>query len=335
MRGMIVTKRGIRRAVVTAALAFLVAGAGAPPPARAVVVDGVAAVVNGEIITILELEKAGRQLAEERLRAVPVEERERRRREVLRPILDQLVLLKIQEQRARKIGLQVSGQEVDAAIENIMKENRLTSDMLTRLLQERGVTFDDYRKEIRDQIRLSKLVQQEIRTRVTVREEEIRQYYQDHEKDYFQPASVRLRSILVPVAADAPPEEVEAARQKALGILAEYRKGADFAGLVRTHAPQTVKGDEDPVSGRIVPGELTPELEKAAFELPVGGASEPVRSPAGFHVVQVAEKAPSLQRSLEELTDVIEQKITDQKSRERYEAWIKSLREEALVEIRY
>jgi peptidyl-prolyl cis-trans isomerase SurA len=335
MAGMIGTKRGILHAGAALALAFLAALAAAPTPARAVVVDGIAAVVNGEIITLLELEKAGKLIVEDRLRAVPAEERDRRRREVLRPVLDQLVLLKIQEQRARKLGLQVSGQEVDAAIENIMKQNHFTSDMLTRFLQERGVTFDDYRREIRDQIRLSKLVQQEIRSRVTVTREEIEKYYLDHQKDYYQPAAVRLRSILLPVAQEAAPEEVEAARQKALAILEEYRKGADFADLVRRHAPQSVKGDEDPISGRIVPGELTPALEEAAFSLPVGGASEPVRSPAGFHIVQVAEKSPALQRTLDELTDVIEQKLTDLKSRERYESWIKDLRDNALVQIRY
>ena len=69
-------------------------------PAAAVVVDGVAAVVNGEVVTLLELEKAGRLALEERLRTAPAAEQERLRHEVLAAVLDQVVLVRIQMQRA-------------------------------------------------------------------------------------------------------------------------------------------------------------------------------------------------------------------------------------------
>ena len=82
-------------------------------------------------------------------------------------------------------------------------------------------------------------------------------------------------------------------------------------------------------------GELFPALETAAFALPVGGVSEPVQSPAGFHLVQVAEKTPAYEPSLEDVRASIEQKIAERKTRERYDAWLKQLRADAIVEIRY
>ena len=84
--------------------------------------------------------------------------------------------------------------------------------------------------------------------------------------------------------------------------------------------------DADPVSGEMARGELFPALEAAAFALPVGGVSEPVQSPAGFHLVQVAEKTPAYEPTLEEVRASIEQKIAERKTRERYEVWLKQLR---------
>ena len=93
--------------------------------------------------------------------------------------------------------------------------------------------------------------------------------------------------------------------------------------------------DADPVSGEIARGELFPALEAAAFPLPVGGVSEPVQSVAGFHLVQVTEKTPAYEPQLEDVRASIEQKIAERKTRERYDAWLKQVRSEAIVEIRY
>jgi peptidyl-prolyl cis-trans isomerase SurA len=307
----------------------------AASPARAVVVDGIAAVVNGEVITLLELEKAGRMAVDERLRAVPAAEQDRVRREVLRPVLDQLVLQRLQAQRARALGIQVSEQEVDNAIGSILADNHLTPELLDRFLAERGATREEYRREIRDQIALSKVVQQEIRSRVTVSEEEVQAYFKEHGADWNRPERVRVRHILVPVPADAPPETIEAARQKAAAITAEARQGADFAKLVRGSSPDAAKGEEDPVSGELARGELTPELELAAFSLPVGGVSDPVRSAAGFHVLQVASKIPPYRPAVDEVRMSIEQKIGDQKSRAHFDAWLKQIRQDAIVDVKY
>jgi len=304
----------------------------AAPGAPAVTVDGVAAVVNGEVVTILELERAGRALVEERLRGAAEADRERVRREALLQVLDQLVATRLQAQRARQLGIGVSSQEVDTAIARIMEENHLTDAMLDRLLAERRVGREDYRREIEDQIRLSKLVQQEIRSRVTVGEPEVEAYYREHRRDWYRPERIRVRHLLVPLAPDAPPEAVAAAEAKVRAILAEARAGRDFAELVRENTPGA-RADEDPVSGEIARGELSAELEEAAFALAPGEVSEPVRTAAGFHLLQLAERIPAFEPTLEEMRDSITQKIGDRKTRERFDAWQKRLRDEAIVEI--
>jgi peptidyl-prolyl cis-trans isomerase SurA len=328
--------RTIRRFLATAGPAFALALTSAltPVPATAVVVDGIAAVVNGEVITLLELEKAGRLALEERLRSAPAAEQERLRREVLASILDQLVLVRIQTQRARQSGVQVSPDEVNAAILNIREDNRMSEEVLARVLLERGMTMEEYRRDIEDQIRLSKLVQREIRAKITATDEEVAAWFNEHRKDWYRPEKIRIRHLLIPLPTGASAEEVEAARAKGNQLLGLARSGKDFAALVRAETPDAA-ADADLVSGELARGELFPALEAAAFALPVGGVSEPVQSPAGFHLVQVAEKTPAYEPRLEEVRASIEQKIVERKARERYDVWVKQIRSEAIVEIRY
>lgn len=302
--------------------------------ARAVTIDGIAAVVNGEVITLLELERAGRVALEERLRAATPADQERVRRDVLAVVLNQLVLTRVQAQLARKLGIHVSPLEIDSAIATIREENRMTEEMLARLLQERRITLAEYRRDIEDQIRLSKLVQREIRSKITVTDEEAAAWFREHRRDWYRPEKIRIRHLLVPLPAGASTDEVEAARAKANALLGQARGGAEFAALVRAETPGAAAA-ADPVSGEIARGELFPDLEKVAFDLPPGEVGEPVRSPAGFHLVQLVEKMPAFEPKLEEVRLSIEQKIAERKTRERYDAWIKQLRSEAIVEIRY
>ena len=306
----------------------------APVPSAAVVVDGIAAVVNGEIITLLELEKAGRLVLEERLRTAPAADQERLRHEILAAVLDQLILVRIQSLRARQSGVQIAPAEIDAAIITIREDNRMSEEVLTRVLLERGMTQEEYRRDIEDQIRLSKLVQREIRSKVTATDEEVTAWFNEHRKEWFRPEKIRIRHLLIPLPPAATAGEVEAARARANALLELVKNGSDFAALVRAETPGSA-ADADLVSGEMARGEFFPALEAVAFSLPVGGVSEPVQSPAGFHLVQVAEKTPAFEPKLEDVRASIEQKIAERKTRERYDIWIKQQRADAIVEIRY
>jgi peptidyl-prolyl cis-trans isomerase SurA len=320
-----------RRPVVRAVALALVLNAA---QAWAVVVDGIAAVVNGEVITFLELEKAGQAAIEERLRTAPAADQERLRHEVLGAILEQMILTRIQSQRARQLGIQVTAADVDAAIAAIREDNRMSEETLARLLQERGMTQDEYRREIETQMRLSRLVQRDLRAKVAATDEEIAAYFSEHRQDWSRPEKVRFRHLLVPLPTGASAEAVETARAKANALYLRARAGEDFAELVRAETPGA-GSDADPVSGEIARGELFPALDETVFALPVGGVGKPVQSPAGFHVVQVVDKTPAFEPKLEEVRAGIEQKIGDRKARERYEGWLRQLRADAIVEIRY
>jgi parvulin-like peptidyl-prolyl isomerase len=315
-------------------LAFLTWAAFAPAEAAAATIDGIAATVNGEIITVLELEKAGKPLVEKSLLTVPTREREKVKRETLSSVLDKLILREVQLQRARELGLRVSEQDLDAAIANIMEKGSLTEEMLARALEAEGLTEEKYREQISDQILFSKLMQREIRARVAVTQEELEAYYREHEEEYFQPEKIKVRHLFVRSGEDAGAEEIQEARRKALGILDEYRGGADFADLVLKYSPATVS-DGETVSGWLKRGEFLEELEEVSFSLPVGKVSEPIRSRAGFHLIQVVERQKAAYLSLETMTDSITGILSREKTERDYRSWLEQLRDEAQVDVLY
>ncbi len=316
------------------ALAVIVGLTAASRPAAAAVIDGIAATVNGEVITLLDLEKAGKIRVEQELRTTLKRERAKAKRDVLRSVLDQLILRTLQTQRAAELRLAVSEKEVGTAIENIMKGNSLTEEMLVRALTEQGITMEAYREQISEQILFSKLMQQEIRARITVTPEEIESYYRDHEQDYFKPERIRVRHLLIKVGQEAGAEELQAAREKIDGILVQFQGGEDFVDLIRTHSPGTIQGDES-LSGWLKHGEFLKELEDVAFSLPVGEVSDPIQSQAGFHLLQVAEKEEASQLAMETVGDSIKEKLLREKMKVDHGEWLREMRENAQVEILY
>lgn len=322
----------IRRLVCTCLCAVVIAAGARHSPAATI--DGIAATVNGEVITLLDLEKAGQPLVERQLGTALKRERAKVKREVLLTVLDGLILQALQKHRARELGLQVSDQEVTEAIGQIRERNNLTEEMMERALQEQGITTEEYREQISEQVLFSKLMQQEVRTRVAVTGEELEAYYEEHREDYFRPEKIRVRHLLVKMGGEEDGESLQEAKREALDILEEFRGGADFADLVRKFSPETA-GGEDATSGWLKRGEFLQELEEVAFALPAGSVSEPIRSRAGFHLIQVVEKEEASYLSLAAVSDSVEQKLMQDKMERGYEKWLQELRDESHVEILY
>ena len=305
-----------------------------PQGASAGVIDGVAATVNGKVITLLELEKAGIPLVEKAMMTTLKRERSKVKREVLLAVLNTMVLRNLQRQRAAEIGLKVNDGEVDAAIEKVRTKNSLTEEMLARAIEEEGMSWEEYREQISDQILFSRLMQQEVRARAAATPEEIETYYKEHESDYHAPERIRVRHLLVKVAGSGGEGDVKKARQNVVEILEASKGGAEFVELIRKHSPATFLG-EDASSGWLRRGEFLSELEEVAFALPVGDVSDPIRSQAGFHLIQVVGKEEASVISIESATGSIVEILIRSRMEEYYNKWLEELKAKSQIEILY
>lgn len=195
------TMRGnaLRALVMTAALAML------PGRASAEIVDGVAVVVNGDVITLSELEdRVGPALPD----AGP------RRVEMLRRAAEEAVDDKLVEKEAEAQGLVPTQAELDAAVEDVMRANNITRPQLEAALRQQGLTPERYREMLSGQLTRMKLFEYKVRNRVQVSEDEVKQRYREMTGDLKSTVEYRVRLVVLP--ASNPDAREELSRVKAL-----------------------------------------------------------------------------------------------------------------------
>jgi peptidyl-prolyl cis-trans isomerase SurA len=297
-------------------------------PVRAEVVSRIAAVVNDEIITTYRLDQVLAQRLQAERRPLSTVETEALRRRVLSDLIDEALV----RQRVAELGLKVTDEEVEAAILDVQNQNKLSREQLVAALRAEGMTFDEYRENLRNQIQRFKLLGREVQSKVEVTNQEIRDYFREHIDDYREPPTVRLSQLTFPIPAKASPERIEAVRTKAAAALERLRRGESFAAVLATC--QTEKNGEGCDLGTFVEGELTPSFAAAVRDLGQGETSELVEMPEAFYILQVAERTPGRIRQFDAVKGEIERKMKEQKTEEAFKKWAEGLRKNAYIDIR-
>lgn len=263
---------------------LLLALAALPAAARdALLVDRVVAVVNKDVITLTELaEHTARAEAELRRQRIAAPERTVLERQVL----ERLVLDKAQLQLAASTGMRVDELQLDRAVQRVAQNNNMTLAELRRALERDGVEFERFRAELREQILLTRLREREVDDRVQVSEAEVDLYLEEHKASLAAKVEYDVAHVLVRVPEQARPEQVEQARARAERVRDEARTGGDFARLAASHsdAGDALQGG---ALGWRAPGRLPELFAEALAGMQPGAVSEPLRSPAGFHVVKL------------------------------------------------
>jgi peptidyl-prolyl cis-trans isomerase SurA len=270
---------------------FAVLALVAASAAQAVVlVDRIVAVVNKEVITYSELNEAvgmaARQLARQ---GTPAPERP-----VLeRQMLERLILDKAQLQLARETGIRVDELQLDRAVERIAQSNNLTLADFRRALESDGVSFDAWRNDVRQQMVMTRLREREVENRVQVSDTEVDLFLEQLKNHPDEGAEYNLGHILVRVPEGASPERIRQARSRAEQALAEAKAGAPFAQVAASYSDAT-----DALQGGTLgwrSRERLPELfADALAHMSPGELSEPLRSPAGFHILKLIERRGAL-----------------------------------------
>lgn len=297
------------------------------------VVERIVALVNNEVITLSELEETGRTLFGQVKQATLPSEREEKLKKARAEVLDQLIENKLLEQEIKRKKIEVPDRDVDQALGDIMKQNHLTENELKMALAKEGMTFSRYRQHIRDDLGKVRLVNWEIKSKIVVKEEDLKKAYQENLEEYTDPVEVKVQQVFLSVAPEAAEEQVAAIRKEAQSILERARRGEDFAQLARDYSrgPESREGG---VLGFFKHKELMPELEEAAFKLPPGELSEPVRSKGGFHILRVLERKGGEPRPFAEVQNRVRDKILETEVEGQFKEWMKALKAKAYIEVR-
>lgn len=153
---------------------------------------------------------------------------------------------------------------------------------------------------------------------VTVSEDELRERYQERAADFVTPEERRARHILIPVASDASPAEVDAAKKRAEDLLARIRKGESFADLAKQYSKDPGSAKQGGELGFFGHGAMDKAFEQAAFSLKPGEVSEPVRSTFGFHLIKLEEIRGGERKPFEQVRDQLERDVRHRKAEDLY-----------------
>ena len=270
--------------LAAAALIFGSGGAWAQKaPAPPVLVDRIVAVVNSDVITSGELAERVKMVKQQlREQGTPLPAADVLQKQVL----ERMIMDRLQLQLAKETGLRVDDLQLDRTVERLAEHNKMSLTQFRQTLERDGIQFDKFREEIRDEILMSRLRQREVDDKIVVTDNEIDHFLSQQAASPDQATEFNLSHIVLRLPEQASPEEVNRQRARAEDVLAQLRKGADFARLAVafSDAPDALQGGAMGWRAR----DRLPDLYARALDgLKPGEVSGILRSPAGFHVLKL------------------------------------------------
>jgi peptidyl-prolyl cis-trans isomerase SurA len=299
---------------------------------QALMIDRIVARVNDDVITLSELQEEGLPLFERLRENYTGQELESHVQRAEREFLDQPILRRLQLQYASQIGISASENDINAALKDVLARNHLSQEQMTELLTREGLTLQDYKDRLREQIILARLMNQAVRSRVSVDASEVDAYFKAHEDEFNQPAQARVRHIFFRIDAGAPPAQLQAVRERASLVLQEARNGGDFANLAQRHSEDATAANGGDL-GVIKRGQALPEFDEVLFTMREGDISEVIRTPNGLHIVKIEAFSKGSEQSFSEIKAEIERRLLQGKMEQRFQDWSNELKDRAFIEI--
>jgi len=276
----------------------------------------IAAVVNDEIITTRQLEQRlankGQQVATDGQ---------------MRQELDNMVNELLMEQRSREIGMQVTDDDIETAIDDVQRQNNISREQLEQALIAQGMSMSLYRNQLRQQILRYKLMGYEVKSKVDITRQEVRNYYQDHLDQYRQAPRVRLSRLTFPLGNDAEVAKKDA--DVALRKLDEGESVDDILVNMSSHTP--IEGGE---MGSFVAGELSATFDQAIADLDSGEHTPIIELGDALHILKVEERIPGSVADISTVEEQIRSELTQQKMDQKLQEWRDELRSQSYVDIR-
>lgn len=240
------------------------------------------------------------------------------REELQRSFLVQLIDRELIHGEARRLDITVTEADVETALQSYRQDYPGTS--FETMLQERGITLQLWREELKDSLIMEKLLDQAVYSRVAVSDAEVATYFAANRSQFDRPAQVRARQIVV---AD------EAEGQEVLSLL---RQGQAFAEVAAQFSlsPDAQQGGDLGFFGR---GEMPPEFDEIVFDLPVNRLSDLVKSEYGYHIFLVEEKRKAKRLKKKEAKQEIISILEGRKKEEVYLGWLQEMRARAVIAV--
>lgn len=312
--------------------------------ARAQVIEQVLVKVNGDIITKTDLEQ--RQIAALRDRGPVNAESLKNDAELRKALLDvtpQLLVNAIDEllvvQLGREKGYKLQDEQFKSWLDNLRKEQNLQDEAkFQAALKQEGMTIDDLRKQVEKSFMVQRIQQDEVGSKLTITEEEARQYYLAHKNEFIEPASVTLREIFIEVptttkggqagvsvgADDEAKKEAEEVRKRVAG-------GEDF-GKVAAEVSDSGSKANGGLIGPLPLADLSDSLKKMLETMKPGDITQPLNTGKGYQILKLETMKASVAQPFEGVRDLVADKVYEARQQEEMRKFLSRIRSQAIIE---
>jgi peptidyl-prolyl cis-trans isomerase SurA len=330
----------VARVTLVAVLAALVV------PLRAEIIEQVLVKVNGDIITKTELE--GRQIAAIRQRmsqdvsAESLKNSDQLKKlvaEVTPRILVEAIDEMLMVQLAKERGYRLRDEQFREWLGALRKEQNLEDDAkFQAALKQEGMTVDDLRKNVERQFMISQVQREEVGSKLTITEEEARQYYTSHQQEFATQSNVTLREILVeiPTATQGGQAGInvaqdDEARVRAIAIRGRILAGEDFGKLASevSSAPSKSTGG---LIGPINVSELSESLQNLLKTMKPGQVTPPARVAKGYQILKLETIKEASVQPFEDVQDLVSERVHTDRQRQEIRKFLARVRGQAIIE---
>lgn len=255
--------------------------------AQMVELDRVAAIVDNDVIMVSQVTERmntiRQQLSERGATDLPPDE------ELRAQVMDRLVLESIQLQMADRAGIRIDDATLNQTMQQLAKRNGVTLEQFQAALEQDGIGYAHAREQVRRELLINRVRQRRVAERIQVSDQEVRNFLNSEVGRYQTSADYRLAMIVLPVPESASNDEARQQAERADEIFRELSDGADFTRLAvsRSGGEHALEGGE---LGWRKAAQLPPVFANAVADLEIGGVTQPLRSPAGYHILKLLEK---------------------------------------------
>ncbi len=301
------------------------------------VIEEIIARVNNQIITRSEFLHSKEELKKEAQQQDPVNFDKivaDRDKDVLRDLIDQELLL----DKGKDLGI-TADTEVIKKLDEMRKEMKLDSmEELEKAAQSQGISFEDYKQNLRNQIITQQVIGKEVGSRLVIGKEEEQAFYDEHKAEMEQPEMIRLSEILV--STEAKPNDTSdeaqrlaAAKAKTEDLLAQIRNGAKFEDVAKKNSdgPTAAQGGD---LGQFKRGTLAKELEDKTFVMKPDEVTDVIRTRQGFVILKVTAHHDAGVPTISEVQPRIQDALYMKKLQPALREYLTKLREDAFIDVK-
>jgi len=229
-------------------------------------------------------------------------------------LVEEMIILR----RADELDLDISARELDHAVGDLQKD--YSEEDFENMLLKQAISLEAWKESLRRRLLVQKVIQEDLLKKVSVSQEEIGAYYDQHGQDWADGGIIRARHILLRDKAEAK------------SVLKRLQGGDDFVALarLRSEAPEAERGGD---MGWVARGQLPECLEGPLFKVKPGNLSPVIKTPFGFHIFQVIDKRESGKLKIEDCIEEIEDRIKKERVDAAYGPWLANFRDRYDIEI--